>query len=977
MAGMRFCSAVLFAAACNGALSDTDSQCRLAAANLRVNYLKGHVYVDAAVHLSWEVAVLPGAAASTPHQRQIAYLIDAEDSTTGAALWSSGIVNSSTTFGVPYTGLRTVRQRVSWSVTVWDGAGRMCGAQETASFEYALLREQDWNGAEWLASPTSVPVHPKNECAFYAADPVPVFERSFEATKTVATARIYTVGLGYYTLSLDGARLSTSPEGVSKQSYLDPPLASYDKRVYYNVYNVTAQLAKQPPHTVSISVGKGWYDLMPLRFWGRADLRDSVATGVPMFKMLIDVSYTDGTGLTVVSEAGSGQWRMRNSTTVLNSIYLGEVVDQTVSTGAIVAPVKVVPSLGAPQVSPIPPITRWATLPAKVIHEFYPTGAAYEKVLVLDSGRNHAGTCHFSVAWNKSAPAGSLATINVKYGELLHGNGYVNGMTSVAGQIKVPNPKAPCQPDIAFQRDAMVLRKHSGAGEAETFAWEPSYSWHGMRYLEAHLDSKQVDIVNVTCHAMATNVDEALVDLDISDSRLRTVLALSKNTFESNLMSVQSDCPHRERFGYSGDALASGESFMARYDMAAFYANRINAFSDAQRTNGGYTETSPYVGIHDGGLGGDAGPIGWAAYPPQQVMWLHKYYGNTQILNDSLLSVLEFGKLLEKNPSSIENGLGDWMPMEATGTDLTGLNFQYTTYLAISNITCILGLDTLCAQYNASAATIREKINAQFLNTTTGAYGNIKPGSSWADTGSPQQRCAPAEGAVQFNATQTGQGLALYNNIAPQNLRQRVLDVLVANIVSASYVKGQGEGPVKGGPGPHMLSGMFGVKWVLGSLSDANHSDLAYTVVTQESFPSFYWMTKNEYVNATTIWESWFVSNNTYSHNHPMFGSHDTWFLHHVLGIMPHPSAVGFSTALIRPRPPLSMARRSPDGTASVSGVYKTVRGPVSMSWSVSATTRVMNVTFTIPPNMEALCELPNLPPHLVGAGEHRYTTHV
>ena len=74
--------------------------------------------------------------------------------------------------------------------------------------------------------------------------------------------------------------------------------------------------------------------------------------------------------------------------------------------------------------------------------------------------------------------------------------------------------------------------------------------------------------------------------------------------------------PHRERLGYGGDALMTAESFIHNFDMAAFYSKRILDYADAQRANGGFTETAPFVGIDDAGMGGDSGPIGWQSFMP-------------------------------------------------------------------------------------------------------------------------------------------------------------------------------------------------------------------------------------------------------------------------------------------------------------------------------------------------------------------------
>merc|ERR1712028_102379 len=102
-------------------------------------------------------------------------------------------------------------------------------------------------------------------------------------------------------------------------------------------------------------------------------------------------------------------------------------------------------------------------------------------------------------------------------------------------------------------------------------------------------------------------------------------------------------------------------------------------------------------------------------------------------------------------------------------------------------------------------------------------------------------------------------------------------------------------------------------------------NDLAHGVLTTDSFPSYGWMMNNGFANATTIWESWFFSDNTFSHNHPMFASSEVWLLQSVAGIQPHPSARGMDHVLIKPSPPSSLERAD--------GSFDTPRGRISTSW--------------------------------------------
>ena len=226
-------------------------------------------------------------------------------------------------------------------------------------------------------------------------------------------------------------------------------------------------------------------------------------------------------------------------------------------------------------------------------------------------------------------------------------------------------------------------------------------------------------------------------------------------------------------------------------------------------------------------------------------------------------------------------------------------------YRAFANITDILGMPALTKEYRAKAAAVAQQINDKFLDRSTGAYN--------ASTGF---RAGP------LGVSQCGQGMALFMGLVPQELRADALAVLAANVNNTAYIKAPAPGndaegrpytctDCDGGPGPHMTAGLFGIKWFLQSLADGSMNDLAYAALTARSYPGFKWMMHNSVCNATTIWESWFFSSNTFSHNHPMFSSSEVWLLQSVAGIQPHPAAKGFDRVLIKPSPPTALEHAS------------------------------------------------------------------
>jgi hypothetical protein len=236
--------------------------------------------------------------------------------------------------------------------------------------------------------------------------------------------------------------------------------------------------------------------------------------------------------------------------------------------------------------------------------------------------------------------------------------------------------------------------------------------------------------------------------------------------------------------GYGGDPLGCGEAGLSIYDWSTFYRKRVIDFNDAQTVNtvtgqpAAFPETSPFVGIRCGGCGADGGfdgdlpvfskaggPIGWQTYQPVTQLWLYKYYGDKQTMAESFQNTYAYIKMLETAAnSSIDGGLGDWMPLQGTSRSYTGAGFQRMSYLAFANITELLGKPKLATHYRAKAQEVTAQINAAFLNRTTAAYE--------VATNFPENhRPGGTESARELHASQCGQGMALFEGIVPLELR--------------------------------------------------------------------------------------------------------------------------------------------------------------------------------------------------------------
>jgi alpha-L-rhamnosidase len=782
-------------------------------------------------------------------------------------LWDSGKVASGESVQVAYGGqpLRS-GQRVHWKVQAWDREGRPSGYSPAAWWEMGLLAPADWR-ASWI---TRKRAELLSERKMFEDDPAPLLRKEFLLEKKISRARVYVSGLGYYELHLNGQRVG--------DQVLDPGWTAYSKRVLYSTYDVTDQL-KRGQNALGVMLGNGWFNPLPLRLWGHINPREHLTVGEPRVIVQLVAEFADGTSQTIVTDES---WKVGNGPILRNSVYLGEVYDARKEQPEWDRPG--FDDSGWPQAvsatGPLGPLRAQSAPPIRVTRTLKPVKLTEPKpgVWIFDLGQNFAGWARLRV----QGPAGTR--VRLRYGELLYPDGTLNGMTAVCGQIKQGGPDYRYDgigaPKTAWQMEEYVLK---GQGEE---VYTPRFTFHGFRYVEVtgfpgrptlgaleglRLNSAVTPVGSFTC----------------SNERFNRIQQMVLWTELSNLFSVESDCPHREKFGYGGDIVAAGEMAMLNFDMARFYGKAVADLADAVRPNGGFTETAPFVGISDEGLGEGSGPVGWGTAQPFLLWRLYQYYGDRRLLEENYELTKRWIALLQSRaPDGIlDNGISDHESLAPKPRALTGTAFYYFNVRLFSNIARALGKDAEAAAADTLAETIKTAFNRKFLQPGTGRY----------DT-----------------ATQACQAFAFYLGLVPAEEQQRALAVLVRDIEDTHA--------------GHLTTGIFGTKFMLHALADSGRADVAFRIVNQSTFPGWGYMLEN---GATTLWEHWEFSDNTYSHNHPMFGSVSEWFYKVLAGINPAPDAVGFDKIIIRPQPvgDLNWVKAS----------YDSAHGKVVSEWSWAA----------------------------------------
>ncbi|MFU8849034.1 MAG: family 78 glycoside hydrolase catalytic domain [Opitutales bacterium] len=803
-------------------------------------------------------------------------------------LWDSGKTAAERSPKVSYAGQPLRAGQVSyWKVRSWNQDDEVSAWSEPAKWEVALIKPTDWGGAVWIDDGKDNPTRDED---FYKEDPAPLLRQEFRLNKPVAKARLHLAGLGLSYPSLNGERLV--------DHVFDPQWTNFDKRILYRTLDVTGQL-QNGANCLGIELGNGWYNPLPLRMWGRRNLREALPVGRPRAIAYLVIEHTDGSRTTVTT---GPDWNTTQGPTLKNNIYLGEVRDARKALpgwnlpgfdDAAWRPVRVRDYPLEP-LKPLiaPPVRLGEAIAAKEISE--PEDAVY----IVDFGINFTGLPEIEL----DVPAGTQ--LSFRFAELLHPDGSLNPMSTVCGQIKrmveledgtMQSMGGPGAPEIAWQEDIYIA-----SGEPNE-SYRPDFTFHGFRYMEITGLKEAPKLADIRGFPMRSDL-ERVGHFASSNDLLNHIQKVIDNTFLTNVVTVQSDCPHRERFAYGGDIVATSEAYLMNFDMAGFYAKTVRDWADAALPDGRMTDTAPFVGV-------DYCGVGWAKTHPLLLEQLHRHYGAEDFIKAELPTAMRWleAEAARRENALVVTGLGDHEAISglSRGPALTTAVFTYSAR-QIARLANIVGEKATAEKAMAYAWESNAAWEAEFLDPATGIV---------ADGGQPAQTFA-----LGFAASKPG-------------TQDKIFEQLVQHLTAPE-------------DGPRLTTGIYGTRILMEQLSKRGRTDLAYRLATRETYPSWGWMLQND---ATTLWESWKGGDGAFSHNHPMFGSISAWFFRWLGGIQPAPDAVGFDRIRIRPQPV--------PGLEWVESSHESVRGTIVSNWSTGPEGATYEIV--IPANTIAQIELP------------------
>ncbi|MEO8110232.1 MAG: family 78 glycoside hydrolase catalytic domain [Ginsengibacter sp.] len=676
--------------------------------NLRTENLTNPMGIDATAPMfSWQLI------SAKRNVMQSAYEIKV--SLNNSPVWNSNKITSAQSVYVPYAGsaLRSDKKYV-WQVRVWDNDDKASAWSAPASFQMAMLDKSDWK-AKWIQ-----PGFMEDS----VMRPSPVFRKEFSSNKKIISATAYITAHGLYEAQINGKRIG--------EAFLTPGWTSYNKRLQYQVYDVTP-LIKNGVNAIGVTLGSGWY--RGTLAWGGN--KDSYGKDISLLFQM-NIIYSDGSEDFVLSNEN---WKSSTGEIRYSEIYNGEIIDaRDEKKGWMLAGYDDAKWSNA-KVENFSFDNLLATHnePVKKHETFKPirifTTPKGEKV--MDFGQNLVGWVVLKV----NGRAGDSITIS--HAEVLdkEGNFYTDNLRAAKAQ------------------DTYVLK----GGEEEIF--EPHFTWHGFQYIKVEGYPGELKTENFTAVALYSDMKPSGT-FTSSNALINQLQHNIQWGQKGNFLDVPTDCPQRdERLGWTGDAQVFSRTASFNMDVNNFFAKWMKDVAADQYSTGSVPFVVPNVlGPNSGGS------AGWADVATIIPWNIYLAYGNKKILEQQYASMKDWVEYMhtKSNENLWNTGFhfGDWLfyrpdddnDGRAAVTDkylIAQCFYAHSTRLLI-NAAKVLGKTDDVESYSA----LLQKIKDAFVKEYMTPNGRLVSG------------------------TQTAYVLALNFDMLPEALRTQAAKRLADNIAS-------------------------------------------------------------------------------------------------------------------------------------------------------------------------------------------------
>lgn len=689
----------------------------------------------------------------------------------------------------------------------------------------------------------------------------PLLSKRFRLKGEVEEAKAYICGLGQYELFINGNRIG--------DYFLSPGWTMYNKRLLYNDFDVLEYLEDTSRiMEVKVILGGGMYDIPVVGYHKFAG-----SCGAPKLLFALHVTYTNGITETFVSDE---TWTAEESQVRYSSIYAGEHFDGSFK-GTMQPVVVTKPNWDVPLVKQQKGsfVKIRQELPSRKISEN-----------LYDIGQNCSGIIRIKVKGERGK------SITLRPAEILKdGKLYQR-----------------CAPGYKWK-----YTLEGSAAKPDGEEWQPRFSYTGFRYVEVIAD-KGVELLELTGLHTTTDAPEAGT-FECSDTLFNQIHALIDWAIRSNLVSITTDCPTREKLGWQEQNHLMAYSMMYRYDMHILMNKIADDLADSQHDNGAIPTIAPEYTVFQKGSGFEDTPE-WGASFILCPYYTYLWYGDVSVLKKHYEQMKRYISYLElRTQDGILNyGLGDWFDIgprkpgraQLTSVSLSATAMYYYELCTMQKIARILGKENDATNFSAKASFVKNAFNEKFYNAETHLYEQ---------------------------GSQTGLAMALYMNLVTDSTRQITVDALIADIEKRNYA---------------LTAGDVGFRYVIQALQQNGRSDVIYKMNTRDDIPGYAYQLKK---GATALTESWQAYDNV-SNNHMMLGHIMEWLYSGLGGISQSEEGCAWQHIVINPQ--------MVGDITWVKTSYNAPNGKISCDWTRNDDSSSWTINLSIPKGSDAEIHLPD-----------------
>ena len=859
------------------------------ALQLRCNNLENPAGVDKIPTLSWIVT------SGTRGIRQTSYqiILDTDAGTLNSesdCSWNSGKISSSESAWIHYSGPELKPgTKYYWKVRIWDNNDKPSGWSKTALFITGLFEKNDWHNANWIGYediPDSLLLIPGlhgngNNLGEVAKKRtvIPYFRKEFSLDKKITQAIVFVSGLGHYELYINGEKIG--------DRFLSPGWTDYQKTCYYNTFDVTKEI-NRGANVIGVIVGNGFYNVNRERY-----RKLVIAYGAPKMVLKLKVKYSDGSIETIISDEN---WKTHPSPITFSSIYGGEDYDARLEQDG------------------------WDKAGFND-EKWKPVLLAKEPAGELCPEKDH------SLKIMQVFEPKKIWNIN----DTLHVYDYEQNASGIV-KLRIQGKKGQVVrlvPGELIGDDSLVTQRASGAPYYFTYTlkgnkeeiWMPRFTYYGFRYVqvEGAVPSGEPNPYNLPVISglqllHTRNSSPTVGSFKCSSELFNSIYELINWSIKSNLASVATDCPHREKLGWLEQTHLMGNSIKCIYDILNLYDKIINDMIEAQLDNGLVPDIAPeYVPF----LGGFRDSPEWGSACIILPWDMYEWFGEIEAVKKAYPMMKKYlaylGTMAEDH--LLSHGLGDWydlgpkFPGEAqlTPKPVTATSVYFYDAKLLAEMAALIGENEDAVLFKNLAEEIRLAFNKEFFNLETKIYS----------TGS-----------------QTAYSMPLFFGMVDDVYKKEI----VANLVNSINENNKA-----------LTAGDVGYRYLLRVLEQEGHSQLIFDMNSRTDVPGYgYQLSKG----ATSLTESW-AGLRDVSNNHMMLGHIMEWFYSGLGGIRQTDDSKGYKNIIITPEivGDITWAETS----------YQTLSGEIISSWKISNDNFTLKVR--IPVGCTATIEIPQADP--------------